>query len=356
MDFLRRLFSAPPDDHHEEAGEVLRHAGDGIVRVPGATFDLGVLADRTERVPHPRWQRVQRWLDSLPPAQRHDAWLACERAWVAWLRDVLGPGYEVHESGHALLLTTQTVRQASLTLAFIADAKARVAGLLEELAQPPDTGKEILLLFRDQDDYYRYVAHFYPAEGQFAASSGMHLDDGCSHFAAWEHDLRGLEPVIVHEMVHNLVGHLLMPAWLNEGMAVNAEERLTSAGADYWSLRALEQRHRAFWQPATIQDFWSGQCYSQPGEPSRLAYDLGRILVSALSRDWAAFKRFVATANVDDAGAEAARTVMEVELGEMVRAFVDGPAGDWSPRPGAWSSAPLRRATRERISTGRTPK
>ena len=26
----------------------------------------------------------------------------------------------------------------------------------------------------------------------------MHLDDGCSHFAAWEHDLRGLEPVIVN--------------------------------------------------------------------------------------------------------------------------------------------------------------
>ena len=343
IDFLKRLLQAPRDDEHDEVGVLLRHPGDGIVRVAGETFDLASLADRTEQLPHPRWSRAHRWLASLPEAIRRDAWIACERAWVSWLRDALGGAYAVHESEHALLLTTQRARQASLTLAFIEDAKQRVSELLEELAQPPDSGKEILLLFHDAEAYYRYISHFYPSEGQFAASSGMHLDDGCSHFAAWEHDLRGLEPVIAHEMAHNLVGHLPIPAWLNEGMAVNAEERLTSAGSDYWSLRALEQKHRGFWSPETIQWFWSGHAYAQAGETSWLAYDLGRVLVSALSRDWPAFKRFVARAHFDDAGASAARSELEVELGEMVRAYVDGEPGEWSPRPGAWSDAPLRR-------------
>ena len=151
IDFLKRLLQAPRDDEHDEVGVLLRHPGDGIVRVAGETFDLASLADRTEHLPHPRWSRAHRWLASLPEAQRHDAWVACERAGVAWLRDVLGDGYAVHESAHALLLTTQRARQASLTLAFIEDAKQRVSELLEELAQPPDSGKEILLLFHDQD-------------------------------------------------------------------------------------------------------------------------------------------------------------------------------------------------------------
>ena len=132
---------------------------------PHNPFDLASLADRTEQLPHPRWSRAHRWLASLPEAQRHDAWVACERAGVAWLRDVLGDGYAVHESAHALLLTTQRARQASLTLAFIEDAKQRVSELLEELAQPPDSGKEILLLFHDAEAYYRYISHFYPSEG-----------------------------------------------------------------------------------------------------------------------------------------------------------------------------------------------
>lgn len=95
--------------------------------------------------------------------------------------------------------------------------------MLEDLTEPATLGKELLIAFDDSEDYYRYVSGFYPEEGTFAMSSGMHLGSGCGHFVTHGTELHAIEPVIVHAMTHSCLAHLSLPVWLDEGMAVNAE-------------------------------------------------------------------------------------------------------------------------------------
>jgi hypothetical protein len=58
---------------------------------------------------------------------------------------------------------------------------------------------------------------------------------------------------------------------------------------------------------ARIQQFWSGRSFGIGGESNSLSYDLARIVVEQLARNWAAFLQFVLHAERDDAGLSAAR-------------------------------------------------
>ena len=215
--------------------------------------------------------------------------------------------------------------------------------VLEDLAQPADVGKEILIVFSDEDDYYRYVSYFNADGGEYASSSGMHLGGGCSHFVTYDvEELHHMEPVIAHEMTHSQLSHLPIPAWLNEGLAVNTEWHLAHNATHAWTLQELEPEHRAFWTPALIQEFWCGSSYQRPDQGNKLSYDLGRILVTALIGDWPLFKRFVAAAHNNDSGASAARDILHIDLGEFVRQYLRRDDGDWGPNPKLWEAEPER--------------
>jgi hypothetical protein len=193
-----------------------------------------------------------------------------------------------------------------------------------------------LLLFADADAYYRYLAGHHPHEDESPPSAGVYLHGPCGHFVVHGEEMWRFEPTIVHEMTHSLLSHLPIPAWLNEGMAVNSEQRLTRVGDDVWTVRELEVKHRKFWTPATIQEFWNGKAYKRTDDGRELAYDLGRILVNGISSDWAAFKRFAAQAHKNDGGDAAARDQLDLDLGEMVRHFLRAAPGEWGPLPETW--------------------
>lgn len=339
---LRRLFGGNPSSATVAVPAPAAASANPVVRVGDHRLDLSQTAQEREGLLHPDWEQVWDWIDSLPGTEQAEAWLACERTWLLLLRDALGEGYQLHESAHGFLLSAQPPRAAGVTLQYLDVTLRRVQNLLEELAQSADLGKEILVVFASQDDYYRYVGYYYPDEGEFAMSSGMFLHAGCSHFVVHGEELENFEPVIAHEMTHSQLSHLPIPAWLNEGMAVNAEQRLTRLGADIWSVQQLVPRHRRFWTPETIQEFWSGAAYLRPDEGNELAYDLGRLMVNGLSSDWDRFKRFAAAANLRDAGASAAQDELDLDLGEFVRQFLGHEDGDWGPAPGSWPQAPER--------------
>ena len=342
FDFVRRLFGASAGPAATDSDATPIAAASQVVHIGAHSFDLAQDAAQRDGFLHPDWARAWDWVDSLPEALQAEAWLACERTWLLLLRDAAGGDYRLHESASGFLLSAQPPRAAAVTLQYLDASLRRVRGVLEELAQDGDLGKEILIVFASQDDYYRYVGYYYPDEGEFAMSSGMFLHAGCSHFVVHGEDLAGFEPVIVHEMTHSQLSHLPIPAWLNEGMAVNSEQRLTRIGADAWSVQQLEPRHRKFWTPETIQQFWSGAAFLRPDEGSELAYDLGRLMVNGLSSDWAGFKRFVQAAHLQDSGAAAAHDQLDLDLGEFIRHFLGHGGGDWGPAPAAWPQAPER--------------
>jgi hypothetical protein len=304
----------------------------------GRSLDLLATAQEHEGIPHPGWDAVYAWVATFPETRQDAAFLECERAWLGMLARALGGRYRVFESTHALVLSDRPDNEALAALDFVGTTRRRVRRMLEELAGD-DAGKEVLLAFGEVETYSRYARHYVPDLDEGMASAGMCLHAGSVHFLTHGGELWRLEPTVVHELTHAQLDHLPLPLWVNEGMAVNAEQRLTRQGADIWEVKALEKKHAAFWTPETIQEFWNGAAFKRPDEGSELAYDLGRLLVNGMCADWAAFKRFAAAANAEDAGVQAAVTTLEVDLGEAVRHFLERDDGEWGPNPDAWSQA-----------------
>lgn len=340
LDYLKKLASwfvpAVATDRTEkilpdgEASDYLSAPGVG-------DFALAACLHYVSGLPVPDWAALERWLESVPDAgDRAAGRIAAEFAWMRHLRKALGPRYRLAESEGSLVLSSLGDTEVLALLRFMDKSGRHIVRILDGIARPRAVGKNLLLVFETEDDYYRYVLRYYPPEGLFGASSGMHIDAGCSHFVTRKTDLLVMEPVIAHEMTHAYLAHLPLPAWLNEGLAVNTEYRLCPPPRD--AAHALDVVHRRFWGEAEIQQFWSGWSFKRSDEGSQLSYDLARIMVALFAKqDWAAFRSFVNEADAADAGLAAARRHLGVELGDSAAALVGrGPDASWRPAPRFW--------------------
>jgi len=283
------------------------------------------------------WVAVTSWIDRLGEPDRAQAWTMCERAWLLRFRDALGPGYHLAESEQATLLSSFESNLAHATLEMMEHTLKRIVFILDGIAQVPPWGKDILIVFDGQDEYYRYVSNYYPESGEFAFSGGMYIGSGCGHFVTVKSDLRSIEPVIAHEMTHGCVSYLPLPLWLNEGIAVNTERRLVGAGSSLYTPREMHHRHRNFWSETEIQEFWSGKSFTRIDDGNSLSYDLARIIVEQMAKGWGSFREFVLAADQADAGAAAAQTHLGIDLGEFVCALIEKEfSSSWTPDPNAW--------------------
>jgi hypothetical protein len=340
LKFLRSIVgrdvAAPP------AGE----ATPGVLSANGGeSFDL--LAHLQRDGPYPRldWTAVGDWVATLAPMEQSSAWGRAELAWLHRLRDRLGADYRVEREGDAVLLSSLEPRVARATLGFMARSQARIMRVLDGVASASGWGHDILIVFDDEEGYYAYVSQFYEGEGEFARSGGMYIDEGCGHFVTLKADLRVVEPTIVHELTHASLAHLPLPAWLNEGLAVNTERRLSPPlGPSSLTPAQMHSRHQAFWGVSEIQEFWSGKSWLRPDKGNELSYDLARILVEQLAADWPAFRGFALAADLGDAGQRAAAEHLGIDLGAAICALLgkDDTPASWRPDPGAWSSVPER--------------
>ena len=309
------------------------------VTAPGVEpFRIADHLDRHDGFPLLRWDDVRAWLGALPnESDQARAWLDCERAWLLHMRDALGPGFHLAENDDAIVVSSLETRLVRYTLEFMQRTLRRIVKVLDGVAEVPPWGKDLLVVFDDEESYYRYVSHTYPEKGEFAFSSGMHLDRGCSHYVTTKSDLKTIEPVIAHEMTHGCVSHLPLPLWLNEGLAVNTEHRVVGPGVALHTPLEMHAKHLGFWGDDEIQEFWSGQSFRRSDDGNMLSYDLARVLVEHLSRDWPRFRAFATSASWEDAGFAAAREHLDIDLGVAAAAILerDDP-GSWSPDPGRW--------------------
>jgi hypothetical protein len=229
---------------------------------------------------------------------------------------------------------------ARATARYVTTTRQRIERLLPGMADFPVKEKNILLVLDDEDTYYRDVAQFYGEGGEFARSGGMFIHFGCPHFVLVAADLAAIEPVIAHEMTHNALAHLHLPTWLDEGLAVNTERRLKGAPPAQHTPAQLHGLHQRFWTPERMQEFWSGMSFQRTDDGNLLSYELARILVEHMARDWAAFTAFVKAAQRSDAGAQAAQDLLAMDLGRSVGALLDrDDTRGWAPDPSRWGSA-----------------
>lgn len=262
------------------------------------------------------------------------------RAWLLHLRDALGQDFRLRESDEAIVLSSLDHATTDAILRFVATTRARLVRLLQDVAGFAPAEKSIVVVMDDEDSYYRYIANHYAEDGEFGFSGGVFLAHGCPHFVVKRGEFRTLEPVIAHEMTHSALAHLDLPLWIDEGLAVNTEHRLVGAGAATHTAHALHAKHVAFWNADRIQEFWSGRSFHRSDDGQMLSYELARILVRELSRDWASFAAFARAAEREDAGHAAAERLLGVDLVASVCAIFDkAPDARWVPDPARWREA-----------------
>jgi hypothetical protein len=286
------------------------------------------------------WQALDAWASSMGDADLQRTAIALgKRAWLLHLRDALGPDFRLFESDDAFVLSSLEDVVAIATAAYVASTRKRIQRVLAGIAHFEAHAKSILLVVDDEETYYAYVSSYYPDGGEFAFSGGMFVDAGCAHFLAKRADLAAIEPVIAHEMTHSALSHLKLPRWLDEGLAVNTERRLTGEPRSPYTIQEWKRKHRAFWGEAQIQEFWSGDSFFRTDDGNLLSYELARILVEQMGRNWEAFVHFASNAAREDSGAQAAAEFFQVDLGAYACALLERePDRRWAPNPQVWGA------------------
>jgi hypothetical protein len=256
------------------------------------------------------------------------AWTEAARQWLIRLQSDLGGGYHVKVSPQFILLSALQENVSRDILTFAERTLDQIKERLQDAAWKPEYGKHVILLFAEDDDYYQYVSYFH-REGDHPTSSGCLISSGGYVHIAAPYQPQWFRPMLAHELTHNCLVHLRLPLWLNEGLAVTFERTVTMSR--YPILDGdLKDRHLAFWNAETIQEFWSGVSFRKPGESNALSYSLAEIVLTLLLErggDWSAF---VKEAQWSDAGQTAAIECLDVDLGKVLSTFLG--EGDWRPR------------------------
>jgi len=312
-------------------------------RTPKATPSLPRVPVRMHwydgtQLPIADWGRISEDAPAQMDAEAvHIYRTSAAREWLEALNHRLGEHYRITESGDFLLLSNLMDRPGEVFLASCQRLLGRIRRNLGALAVEQGMGKHVVMVFADEDDYYAYVSHYYPEDGEYAMSSGMFIKAGYGHFVLPLSILDSMEPVIAHELTHCLLQHLPIPAWLNEGLAVNTEHslypQLAAPGAQMYFPHEIAAQHAAYWNPESIQLFWSGKSFLAADDGNRLSYDLAKKITALAAGDERAFRKFVAAAQMSDGGLAA-----EQHLGYPVQNLLEAVLGegDWAPKPEAW--------------------
>jgi hypothetical protein len=269
------------------------------------------------------------------PILLDEFWSVTAQAWLEALRTHLGDHFTIRDSARFQLLSALDERTARGVLDYLEKTRKRILRVLEGVAIESEMGKVCVLVFEDDDQYYHYVSNYYPEEGEFSTSAGMFLQHGYAHFVFVRDHLSGMEPTIAHELTHCLLQHLAIPAWLNEGIAVSTEHRLSPPpGRPLYTPDEMHEKHLAYWNDTTIQEFWSGKSWGRAGEGNSLSYDLAVHFVAMASRDFATFRGFANAADRADSGDAAARAQLGYPVAHLAEAVLG--EGRWSPAPEEW--------------------
>lgn len=286
--------------------------------------------------PRPDWAAISDVVFAAPEEAWAAEWLVWSRRWLNALIEHLPDGYSIVETDNFFLLTAQEDRYVSLFSRFLERTRKSILANLDGIAADKGFGKHVVLMFDDQEHYYRYNLYFYPEEGEFVLSSGMYLNDGYGHFVFPYVEMYEAEATAAHELTHACLSHLPLPLWLNEGFAVTMEDDLCGSAP----LRMDNERlgeHHAFWNAETVQEFWSGRSFGRTDEGNTLSYELARYCLRALAHDYEVFAAFANSASFEDGGEAAAQEHYGGSLGGVIQQFFG--EGDWHPQPERWPGA-----------------
>lgn len=307
------------------------------------SFDVTSVLERREGIPVFTGAAGKHALtdlsDDVKPAVVAERLTAAARSWLDALNlEAFNARLQSGESKHFILLGDVSSDHGKLILAFAEKTLTSYERDLDGMMSFGPASKMPILVFSSHDDYYRYVSAYFP-DGHFGLSSGMFLSTGIGHFVLPAEEMGLLEPVIAHELLHAVVKHLPLPAWVNEGLASNAEFRYGNRYQDSRHANDQLPHHRRYWDAEKLQRFWAGFSFFNADEGQELSYDLARRLVLGLAPDWQTTREFILNADLDDAGQSAAERILGYSLATAAEA-ITGVNGA-TPMPSLWVDSPF---------------
>jgi hypothetical protein len=281
---------------------------------------------------HPEWASIfAKIMSDYSDEHKTDILRECALTWLDRIQKKLGAKYTVYETRHFFLIADPADKPMKDYFAFIERMRQTLHQTLADIVWKNGSGKHVILLFDEPDDYYRYLAPFY-SDGEHPASGGVFLRGSGYRHIAIPYNQHSILETLAHEYTHNCVSHLPLPRWLNEALAMRFEGMLAGGPSlviDY----ELCEKHQAHWNETTIQEFWQGTSWSHAGESFSLSYQLSRILLKKIEEDIRPSKArllsFIGQAHRDDAGESAARQHLGISLGDLAADFLGD--GNWSP-------------------------
>lgn len=277
--------------------------------------------------PLPPWQEIQAWVEGSVPSEQHpETWNAIAVEWLQGIAARFSEPMELHLSDHFLLSAPWKYSHASSCLTQLEQYRTRILQLLGVVAGPSWASRCAVIITPSHDDFVSYVME-YSNEGKTSLPGGVYLNRGFGHFVLPNGNLTQHTSILAHELCHALIGPRDMPLWLNEAVTQNIEQQIARQNP-YVLDRDLVRKHQAYWTEERMRAFWSGESFSAADEGSPLSYHLARFLLNAITQHGRDLTlQFVLAARCHDAGFSAARSVLEIELSELVSGLLG--EGSW---------------------------
>jgi hypothetical protein len=282
-------------------------------------------------LPRVNWPVVRDWVgERLRNYDEDELWSEIARQWLGELQRALPAGYAPSESNCFILLSQLESGESRRILRWCELYRQLILDSLPDAARDDTAGKCVVIVCRDEHDYYNYLADFYPEEGEFGRAGGMFISEGHPHILLSEQYKVAFERSIAHELAHFLLHHLSLPIWLDEGVTQLVEDIVLDTS--YFGMNhELKTRHRQYWNRETVMYFWRGDSFFAADDGQELSYSLAQVLVRNMLADYrSVFCEFLRAASSNDAGESAALEILGESLGDRVAQFL-GP-GDWTPR------------------------
>ncbi len=221
-------------------------------------------------VPYLNWKRINADIKKHPERRTEPYYTSLIKHWLSLLPDAFEKPFYLFESKDVLFNTYFEPSVGKERFQIICHIRTKLIEAFGDIVPKDYVGKNLILEFPTQDDYYRYIAHFYPAKkGKratvYPASAGVTLHEGYMQIALSHQAKTSLSSIVSHELTHVFLAHYHLPVWLNEGLATNAQSMFGSSSYLYYlgqssSLSPYEQP-MAKWTKKDFNDFLSGRMY-----------------------------------------------------------------------------------------------
>ena len=287
--------------------------------------------------PRPDWKAIREFIRSHSTEEHWSAaWQEIVRAWLERTCRTLGSSYALSESDNFHLLS-ELERKDADQLSVCSSSAHGPASLTRS---PTSNCQSATASTRFCDSPRKMIITATLPASTWTRGLGLTAGKfirrtGYMHIAYTHDDRQGADrQTLAYLLTNNLLYSFPLPYWLGAALAM-LFTRDIAGGATFIITRETAEEHRAYWNPTTIQHFWSGWSFHS-ADSGELSFTLARILLDFIVTDVhpapAEFRDFVLHADRKDAGQAPARDYLGVGAQAiLLRVFSDRASGDRRP-------------------------